>query len=221
MKRIPQRELLDDDSGTPEEIANSLEDLRRINRLFGGTSTTEHLLRRAIRKTGLQSANVLEVAAGSADCIQYAAKRLRNEGVELHIIALDRNHTHLPTNGIKTVVGDALHLPFENESFDFVSCALFVHHLGPEEVVQFIDEGLRVCRTAVLINDLRRSPTHLALVYAGFPLFRSRITRNDGPASVKQAYERSELAEMISRTKAASCEIEERYLYRFAVTVWK
>lgn len=221
MKRIPQQELLDDDAGTPEEIAASLEDLRHINRLFGGAKTTEYLLRNAMRGARLRSARVLEVAAGRADCIQYAAKRLRSEGIEVRITALDRNRSHLPSNGLETVVGDALHLPFADGSFEFVSCALFVHHLRPEDVVRFINEALRVCKVGVLINDLRRSPIHLALVYAGFPLFRSRITRHDGPASVRQAYDRRELSEAISRTKAASFAIEERYLYRFAVTVWK
>ena len=33
--------------------------------------------------------------------------------------------------------------------------------------MQFVDEALRVCRVAVLINDLVRHPLHLSLVYAG------------------------------------------------------
>src|SRR5947199_5866128 len=37
-----------------------------------------------------------------------------------------------------------------------------------------------------LINDLVRSWLHLAFVYTGMPLYRSRLTRHDAPASVRQ-----------------------------------
>ena len=96
---------------------------------------------------------------------------------------------------------DALSAPFADSSFDLVSCSLFVHHLSPEVVVEFAREALRVCRLAVLVNDLVRHPLHLALAYAGAPLYRSRITRNDAPASVKQAYTVEEMSELFCRTQ--------------------
>ncbi len=55
-----------------------------------------------------------------------------------------------------------------------------MHHLAPAQVIDFVNGALTVARHAVLINDLRRSPLHLALVYAGMQLFRSPISRMDG-----------------------------------------
>ena len=69
------------------------------------------------------------------------------------------------------MAGDALALPFRNASFDLVSCNLFAHHLSSEQAIQFVNEALRTCRIAVLVNDLVRHRLHLALVYAGLPLF--------------------------------------------------
>jgi hypothetical protein len=88
-------------------------------------------------------------------------------------------------------------------------------------VIQFVDEGLRVCRVALLINDLVRHPLHLALVYAGLPLYRSRLTRHDAPASVRQAYTPEELRELLARTAAAKIEISRHFLFRMGVVVWK
>jgi SAM-dependent methyltransferase len=222
MQRIPQKELLDEDAGTPSEIAASLSDLQHINLWFGGVSTTGFLLRQAMRRTRLNSATVLEVASADGYCIREAAKHLRHDRLQLQVTLLDRRESHLGSNnGVRTVVGDALHLPFGDSTFDFVSCGLFVHHLDPEAAVRFISEALRVCRHAVLINDLRRSTTHLALVYLGFPLFRSRLTRHDAPASVRQSYEPDELSDLLKRTPARNVEIANRFLYRMAVTVWK
>ena len=119
------------------------------------------------------------------------------------------------------VAADALALPFPDSTFDLVSCSLFVHHLSPEQVTTFARESLRVCRHAVLVNDLIRSPLHLALVYAGTPLYRSRITRHDAPASVRQAYTIEEMREFFQQAGADSVEIQRHYLYRMGVIAWK
>ncbi len=222
MKRVPQHELLDHDLGTPDEIASALADLRHINSWFGGVATTTSLLLNAMKKTGLSSASILEVASADGFCVREAAKRLAVEGLQLHLTLLDRQQSHLEsTNDIRTVVGDALQIPFEDSSFDFVSCGLFVHHLAPDAVIRFVSEALRVCRHAVLVNDLRRSAAHLALVYLGLPLFRSRITWNDGPASVRQSYKPGEISALLKRTPASNIELTNHYLYRMAITAWK
>lgn len=220
MKRVPQFELLDHDQGTPEEIVTSLNDLRTINRNFGGISTTRRLLRHSMESASLKRASVLEVAAGDGFAIQEAVRNLPAR-LSVDVTLLDRRGSHLSNGNGAAVTGDALHLPFSDGSFDFVSCGLFVHHLSPDEVVRFVSEGLRVARQALLINDLVRSRIHLALVYLGFPLFRSRITYHDAPASVRQAYTIPELRELLRRASPARIEISRVFLYRMAVIAWK
>jgi ubiquinone/menaquinone biosynthesis C-methylase UbiE len=220
MKRRVTPELLDTDSGTAAEIAGSLADLRRINSWFGGVATTEAMVEKVASKVGVQSLSLLEVAAGSGYVPVTVRDRLQHRGVRLEVMLLDRAASHL--NGDKrAVVGEALRLPFADASFDLVSSNLFVHHLPPEQAVQFAGEALRVCRVAVLINDLVRHPLHLALVYAGLPLYRSRITRNDAPASVLQAYTPAEIRSFLEQTSAARVEISRHYLFRMGVVAWK
>jgi hypothetical protein len=76
-----------------------------------------------------------------------------------------------------------------------------------------------------VINDLVRHPLHLALVYAGFPLMRSRVSRVDGVASVRGAYVPEEIREIIASAfppgTAVQVEIFRHYLFRMGVTVWK
>jgi ubiquinone/menaquinone biosynthesis C-methylase UbiE len=220
MKRIPSRELLDDDNGTPAEVSDSFADLHFFNHCFGGVGTTAHMVERAAEVSGKSNLSVLEVAAGSGDLPQSVRQRLQRRGIDLQLTLLDRCSSHL-TNGEAKVVGDALALPFHNDSFDLISCCLFVHHLAPEQVTAFAKEALRCARVAVLINDLVRNPVHLALVYAGLPIYRSRITRNDAPASVRQAYTPPEMVEMLRPAGAAGVEITQHYLYRMGVVLWK
>jgi ubiquinone/menaquinone biosynthesis C-methylase UbiE len=220
MERIPSPELLDGDRGTAEVIAASLADLWFINRAFGGVSTAEHLISRVAKDGSLTRISLLEVASGSGEVPKAVRKRLQRRGITLDITFLDRSRKHL--NGSRnSIAADALALPFRNGSFDLVSSTLFVHHLMPDALGQFVSEALRVCRVAVVINDLIRNPLHLALVYAGLPLFRSRITRHDAIASVRQAYTEQEMRTIVENTPAVRVDVSSHYLFRMGVIAWK
>jgi hypothetical protein len=229
MKRSSTPELLDTDAGSPSEIAGSLADLRRINRYFGSATTLTHLLRRVAGKSRSPRLSLLDVGAASGDLATNVAARLQSRGISVNVTLLDRAASHfgLANSGgsFPHVTADALALPFRDSTFDVVACSTFAHHLNPEELLRFANEGLRVARLAVIINDLRRHPLHLALVYAGFPLFRSRITRHDGPASVRRAYTVDELRSLlqpsIAQSKARSVEISRHYLFRMGAIAWK
>jgi len=220
MKRTPSAELLDSDAGTPAEVAASLADLWRINRWFGGTGTTLRMVEEVARSTGKTSLSLLEVAAGSGEVPATSRQRLAERGVHVEVTLLDRSRAHVG-NGGRSVVGDALALPFGDNSFDLVSCCLFAHHLSPPQLACFANDALRVCRRALLINDLIRHPLHLALVYAGSPLYRSRLTRHDAPASVRQAYTVAEMMDILAETAATQVEIGRHYLFRMGAIAWK
>lgn len=221
MRRKVIPEMLDDDLGSPAEIAASFRDLRHINQWFGGVATTITLLRRVFCESGGGELTLLEVGAGAGDTPLSAKQALAEEGLQLQVTLLDRVWSHLPRNGATCIAGDALRLPLRDDSFDFVSSTLLAHHFEPEELRAFAQESLRVARRGVLINDLIRSPLHLGLVYSGLPLFRSPITWHDAPASVRRAYTRNEMRQLLSNVPASRVEVSRHYLYRMGVLLWK
>ncbi|MGA2694709.1 MAG: methyltransferase domain-containing protein [Terriglobales bacterium] len=237
MKRVPTAELLDLDSGTPSAIALALRDLDHINRWFGGISTSQALVMQVAQSAGLHRITMLEVAAGSGNTSRAVQRRLSQRGFRMDLTLLDRAPSHLasgsdhgscngPHDGprppmVPVVAGDALTLPFGDNSFDVVSSNLFVHHLTPKQTEQFIREGLRVCRHALVINDVSRSWLHLGLVYLGLPLFRSRITWNDAPASVRQAYRPKEIEALLTQSSACGVDVRSRFLFRMGAIAWK
>ncbi|MGA2000858.1 MAG: methyltransferase domain-containing protein [Terriglobales bacterium] len=224
MKRVVTPELLDSDAATPAEVQQTLADLRRINRWFGGISTTRRMLEQVVTRIRKPSSDrgeltLLDVGAGSGDVALTAARQIRPPA-QIRVTLMDRMPAHLPRNGTGTVAGDALALPFLDNSFDLVTCSLLIHHLEREQIVKFVNQALRVARVAVLLNDLRREPLHLALMYAGYPIF-SRLTLHDGIASVRRAYTPQELKSILGNTDAAGVGMENRYLYRMGIIVWK
>ncbi len=226
MRRVVTQEILDSPDCPPIEVEKSLRDLSRINRWFGGVATTRKLIERVAAATGKKHFSLLEVAAGHGEVPKMAARQLARQGITLELTMLDRMHSHMLSgnrlSGDHSVVADALALPFPDNSFDLVSSSLFVHHLEPTGVTLFANEALRVSRVAVLINDLIRHPLHLALVYAGWPLMRSHVSRVDGVASVRRAYVPDEVVAMMSKVKpAAKVAVSRHYLFRMGVVVWK
>jgi len=220
MRRSVVPELLDSDLGSSAEVQDSLADLRAINRRFGGISTLLRLIREVAGRDASTALSLLDVAGASGDVPRSAQQQLVDSGVTLDVTLLDRAPTHLSPQ-FPAVAADALHMPFADDSFDMVSCSLFIHHLEPDEIVPFVDEALRVARRAVLLNDLRRSTLHLALVRAASPLFRSRLTKHDAPVSVRRAYTPAELTTMLRRTTAADVSIRNTYFFRMGAIAWK
>jgi ubiquinone/menaquinone biosynthesis C-methylase UbiE len=221
MKRVATPELLDDDLGTPAEVAVSLNDLRHINQWFGGTRTTITLLRQIARQSKAEELSLLEIGAGAGDVPRFAKRALAQRGVTLNVTLLDRSLSHLPRGGTSSVVSDAMRMPFPDNSFDVVGSSLFAHHFDPEALKSLIAESLRVCRRAVIINDLIRSRLHLLLVFLGMPLFRSRITWHDAPASVRAAYSVGEMRSVLAKLGMSRVEVSRHFLYRMGIIIWK
>jgi ubiquinone/menaquinone biosynthesis C-methylase UbiE len=222
MQRVNSEEILDSPSISAEEAELSLRDLCRINRWFGGVATTRVLIERVAAVSKKTDFSLLEIASGLGEVPRGAGEKLKNQGITLDITDLDRVLTHLQ-RGHRSLVADALTLPFRDSSFDLVSCSLFAHHLQADELQRFVAESLRVCRDALLINDLIRHHLHLALVYAGFPLMRSHVSRVDGVASVRRAYTPHEIREILSRATRGrnKIDISRHYLFRMGIIVWK
>jgi SAM-dependent methyltransferase len=223
MERVVTPELLDEDLGTPEEIRKTLLDLRGFNQNFGGFRSVSGLLRNVATRNRLQSLSFLDVAGGTGDVAQYAQRMLRSQGFRVRAIVLDRAISHMAGTelALERAAGDALQLPFASASVDVVGSNLFCHHLEPAELVMFFNEALRVARFAVIASDLRRNLFHWAVAYIGRITYRSRLTRNDAPASVRRAYTMREISALAKETAATSFDIDPYYFQRFGLTLWK
>ncbi|MGA9545173.1 MAG: methyltransferase domain-containing protein [Candidatus Sulfotelmatobacter sp.] len=230
MQRVDAPEILDSDACSAADVAATLLDLGRVNRWFGGVATTQKMVERVAQVSGSKHFSLLEVAAGSGEVPEVVRQKLAHRGIELNVTLLDRARSHLPcianhTGQNPAVVADALAMPFADGAFDLISCSLFAHHLDEQQLAQFMREGLRVSRRALLINDLIRHPLHLALAFAGFPIMRSRVAWLDGLTSVRRAYVpdeiRSMLASVILANAGTQVEISRNYLFRMGVIVWK
>jgi SAM-dependent methyltransferase len=223
MRQRRSAELLDEDLGTPQEIRDSLQDLWRVNRYLGGLRSLRHLMEYALRRKPLRAVRVLDAGAGSGKVGAWMQQWLTRRGVPARVWVLDRKHRHLTQHPpeVIPVVGDALALPFPDQSFDLVACNLFLHHFHGEAATTLLRSLYRVAGTAVLISDLERSLwPWLVIRLTPRPLV-SRLSRFDGPASVRQAYRRDELLQLFHQAGLPRPLVWRQWPYRLGAVLWR
>jgi ubiquinone/menaquinone biosynthesis C-methylase UbiE len=211
--RLDQPELLDEHDTPRADMERSLLDLRRFNRYLGGQWIYRRLLRRfrPVR-------SVLDVGAGSADCLEGVRDASSR-------IALDFKIDHLLYSSdpsIRRVVGDAARLPFRESAVDVVTSSHFFHHFTAEENTAILREALRVAAKGVAVNDTRRHYAPLVFVrLLGALNLVGRITRFDAPASVLRGYTAEEARAIARRVGAKTSRVIRAFPYRFGILLWK
>jgi len=228
--RVQAEEWLDHDLGSPSEVASALRSLRWVNQFFGGKRMHRRLLQRATaRVPSGRHLHLMEVASGRGDVLASAAASLQWPREQLRLTLLDRSVHHLPGEdnpwpaGLpqpERLTADALAIPLENDSVDIISNCLFFHHLTEEEAALYLLEALRVARVAVVVNDLERHWLHYGLARLFSLVDPSRISRHDGPISVRRAYTLDEISRLAAATGRAF-ELTRGYLFRYGLILWK
>jgi hypothetical protein len=113
--------------------------------------------------------------------------------------------------GISLVRADATALPFRERGADVVTMSLTLHHLEPDAAAQALGQMRGAARLAMVVNDLLRTRLSLLLVWVTTRLVaRHRISRHDGPLSVRRAYSPDELRALAERAGIYRLRIERR-----------
>jgi SAM-dependent methyltransferase len=226
MRRITSAELLDDDLGTPGEISTSLDDLWRINRRLGGVSSSLRMLDHFFSRTRARTARILDVGCGDSRLAGHLRAQLLQRGIQSEFFVLDRRLTHLTSGkpaaaGLLPLVADVFAMPFPEASFDVVMCNLFLHHFSGEAARELLRSLAQIAKSAVLVNDLERHVLPFLFIRVAYPFARSRLTRHDGPASVRQAYTRGELEALATDAGFRNFEAQRVPPFRLGLTLWK
>jgi SAM-dependent methyltransferase len=217
---------MDRPDADPGRVRESLDDLRRVNRILGGFAALAHGLRRALgEEHGVR--RVLDVGTGAADVPEWIVRRAAARGRPARAVGLDRGRAAIGVaraamqgnRAVRLVRGDALALPFRDGAFDIAVSSTTLHHFSGGAAVRFLTEMHRVARRGVVIGDLRRSvPAYLAVKLLAATLWRRHAyARHDGPASVRRAYTVGELRALLAAAHLPG-RVERRRFFR--VSVW-
>src|ERR1700675_1820497 len=154
----------------------SLADIDRLNAWFGGYALTLGAIRRMVERVPpARRLLVVDVGGGRGDFARRLIHRARRDGRRVHVVVVDRDPDLLAIAAagrpahpeLSLVRAEATALPFPDRA---------------------------AARLGVIVNDLLRTPLSLLLVWIATRLVaRQRISRHDGPLSVRRSYSPEEL----------------------------
>jgi 2-polyprenyl-3-methyl-5-hydroxy-6-metoxy-1,4-benzoquinol methylase len=227
VRRAAGDELMDQPVPEAAELARALHDLRAVNRWLGGWRVLRVCMQSLLDPLPVGSYMVLDVGTGSGDLPLRLVRWARARRYHLHVLATDTHPQtldfarELTANEPQVEVGwaNALALPFGDGEFDFATCSTTLHHFDGEQAVRVLQEMDRVTRRGIVINDLRRSSIALlgARLLAVTAWRRSRLTRHDGPLSVRRAYTAAELRALADQAGLPDARVRQHIPFRLSL----
>ena len=226
-QRSYELEHLDKGDYTPEEYEVCLVELRRVNQWLGDARALKRSLLAEIARAHLREFSVLDVGAGSGELLRVIAAAARRQNWRARLVGLELNERSaraiLEESGayeeIAAVRGDAFHLPFMTDAFDYVICSLFTHHFRDEGVVTILREFMRVARRRVFVIDLHR---HRMAYYfyttVGRLFLHNRLIREDGALSILRSFKPTELRQLAAAAGLKQIEVRRHFPYRLVLS---
>jgi len=215
-------ELLDDPAADPVTVAESLRNIARANRWFGGAAAVRFGLERTLGAVSPgQTISLLDLGTGLGDLPLMAMRWGARRGIRLVPIGLERNRVAArmaQQREVATVVGCAGQPPVRDKSVDIVLVSQVAHHLHADSVIRLFQRCERLARRAVIVSDLRRHSLAAASFRCGGRLLRfDPVTLSDGVTSIRRGFSRRELLDLMNRA-GVSGEVAQRPGFRLVAT---
>ena len=224
-QRSLEREYMDDHTQPQEVVDEVYRFLGASGRWLGGTRATLRRFEELSRGwTVGERITVLDVASGGGDLARALIRWGRVRGFDLQVTALDISLRALDCARRRGPVDDQLRLvcadvhlaPYGDGAFDYVTCALFFHHLTDDEVVRTLRAFDRLAIRGVVVNDLVRRWRPYAWSWLFTRPFNA-VLRNDGPLSVRRAFRRDELCALARRSGMAWLSMRTHFGHRMTL----
>ncbi len=209
-----------------ERHVYALEGLARLNAWsLSGRALWRPLARLA--RTSATPLRVLDLACGGGDNTIRVARQAQRTGIAMQIDACDlsdRAVRHATEQAARAGVSVRF---FQKDvltgslpgGYDAIMSSLFLHHLDETQAVGLLTRMSRATTGMVMIHDLVRSGTGLALAHlACRTLTRSDVVRHDGPRSVESAFTIGEVRTLAGRAGLANAIVQRSWPQRFLLT---
>lgn len=220
-------ELLDSPQHDDTELEQSLGQVADVNRWLGGRRS---LLAHADELFAAHGpTSILDCGTGSGDLPRALVEHARRHGREVRVHATDA-HPQMVGIARRACAGypeitveeaDVLALRYANRSFDGATLAMTLHHMEGEQPVRCLRELARVSRRAVIISDLERSlPNWLGALALGATIWRgNRLTRHDGPLSVRRSFTARELLRLAHEAGFPRARVYRHFPFRLILVI--
>jgi 2-polyprenyl-3-methyl-5-hydroxy-6-metoxy-1,4-benzoquinol methylase len=217
-------ELLDDPAADPVLAIESLRNITRSNKWFGGAAAVRFGLGRVLEDVARgATVSLLDIGTGAGDLPSAARRWAERRGLRLVPVGLERSRVAARLahrTGVPCAVACAGMPPVGDKSVDIVLVSQVVHHLEAASAVRLLRTCDRLARRAVIVADLRRGRLGRIAFWVGARTLRfDPVTVADGMTSIRRGYTISELRALLAKAGVRGT-VTRRPGYRL-VAIWR
>jgi 2-polyprenyl-3-methyl-5-hydroxy-6-metoxy-1,4-benzoquinol methylase len=222
-------ELMDDLGCQGEVVNQTLRELEIINRWLGGNAVTiEGIALLSQLRDPNECTTVADIGCGGGDMAFRIATWARRTNRNVEVIGIDANPsivryaqgqgTSLPEVSFKVL--NVLEREYAQMNFDIVVATLFTHHFSREQLIDLFRTLKRQTTTGFVVNDIHRHFLAYHSIRLLTKLFsRSAMVRYDAPLSVRRAFRRAELEDILSAAGINRYTLRWKWAFRWQLIV--
>jgi SAM-dependent methyltransferase len=215
-------ELLDDPEADPRAVAESLRNIARANRWFGGATAVRYGLSRTLGDVPPGTTLTLaDLGTGLGDLPRAAVRWGASRGIRIQPVGIELNPIAArlaSAGGVPTALACAGSPPFADKSVDVVLVSQVAHHLTGRSVVDLLRTCDRLARRAVIVADLRRNRWAGPAFWCGAQLLGfDPVTIADGLTSIRRGFSKREVLGFLDRA-GISGRVDRRPGFRLVAT---
>ena len=223
-ERSYEEELMDDLVSSGPVIDQTLRELETINRWLGGNHVTINGLSRLIEPEKNRSLRIADLGCGGGDMLKLVAEWSKKRGIHCELIGYDANPNIIEYarqncaryDNITLETADIFSDQFKSHEFDIILCTLFTHHFTDQVLVEMFRQFKRQAHLGVIINDLHRHPLAYYSIKLLTQLFsKSPMVKYDGPLSVKRAFKRTDLNQIMKYAEITEYQLRWMWAFRW------
>lgn len=222
--RSKDMEIMDDLACEGSVVEQTLRELEVINSKLGGNDISIDALNTLLKQTNGQVIKVADLGCGGGDMLHLFNKWADTNNHHLQLYGIDANpfiidYARKNLKGVQNVsfkTENVLSKSFTSQKFDVIHCSLFLHHFSEEELIHLFSNFKKQARIGVIVNDLHRHWLAYYSIKLLTKLFsKSSMVRFDAPLSVRRAFRKKELEDLLHKAGVRNYQLRWRWAFRW------
>lgn len=227
-RRSAEPEIMDDLTYAGPLMDRTLFELEIINKWLGGNSVTLDALQKLLRGAKGEI-TIADLGCGRGDMLRLIDLWASKNKMKVSLVGIDAN-TYIINAAKENLRSlphimfhdiDILSAEFKTLRFDVVIGTLFYHHFSDADLIQFFRQLKDQAGIGFIINDIHRHPLayHSIRILTRF-FSKSSMVRFDAPLSVRRAFSKAELFQILNAAGVRNFDIRWKWAFRWQVVVY-
>ncbi len=224
-ERSYEPEVMDDLACQGPVVDQTLRELEIINRLLGGDHVTLDGVGQLLAEgPSMGRVTVCDCGCGGGDMavklVRWAKRHGRHllvEGIDANpnIVAFARSHCASYAD-VRFDTLDVFSPAFAAKTYDVITATLFAHHFDDVQLATWFRRLQQQARVGVVINDIHRHWfSYYSIKWLTTLFSRSPMVKYDAPLSVRRAFTKQELREIMKKAGIEHYSLRWKWAFRW------